>query len=103
LRIAKQFNRDPKELANELVTEAMLAIDDTLADNCDVGGNGRFALSCVSRDREPIFALTISGLMEALPPTMIAQFTKESKKEGLPVQCILKERLKEAATLDELQ
>lgn len=90
-RLARQFNRQPDELAAELLDRACIAIEDAVGNNCDIGDGKQMVLAAVHTKYRITRRFTITGMLDAMPPDELAEYQSEANAEDQPIQRIVAE------------
>lgn len=101
-RLARHFKRQPDELAAELLDRAVIALEDALGNNCDIGDGTNVVFAAIHAEYRITRRFTITGLLDAMPLDELAEYQSEATTEGHPVQRIVAEYARFNVNLEHL-
>lgn len=104
-RLAKQYNRDPHDLAEELLRAGCRALDDATAEDTDCVsdfGKSSILLMAMSHSWDLLHGLTITGVIEAMEVREIKRCEQEAHDCEQTFQEVVRERMLSNASLGEL-
>jgi len=101
-RLAKQFKRDPEELAAQIMRAGIQAIDDAEGNNCRFDIDPPYFSAGVA-DYGINHTYTISGILERMAAEELAELQESADEDGVALQWVIRQLYSRGTNMELLQ